>query len=152
MPKGIPNRPADRAPRAEQVTAERRRRQPGTLDQMQQMKLTVPDKFNEPGYAHRWINDKGNRMHDKTVQDDWDKVPGVEPIPVDTDEHGKPIFAHYCRKPLAFVEEDQAAHMTMLAEREKGLLGGAKSDPQDNRSADVSYVPAGNSLTRAYSP
>lgn len=141
-----------RAARSEVTTAERRRRKPGNLDGMQDMRLIVPESAKVEGFEHRWINDHGNRMHQKTVQDDWDKVPGVEPIPVDTDSSGKPIFAHLCRKPTELVEEDRKANLDMLKEREKGIMAGQKSDPQDDRKEGESYVPAGNTITRAYSP
>lgn len=141
-----------RTPRAEEVSTERRRRKPGSLDAMQDMRLVVPESAKTDGFEHRWINDQGNRMHQKTVQDDWDKVPGVAPVPVSTDDSGKPIYAHLCRKPTGLVEEDRNANLNLLAEREKGIMAGQKSDPQDDRKAGESYAPVVNSITRAYAP
>ncbi|MDO9334943.1 MAG: hypothetical protein Q7T61_00950 [Caulobacter sp.] len=146
MPRGVPNT------RSEEVATERRRRQPGTLDRMQQLKLVIPEDKIKPGHQTRWINDKGNRMHEKTVQDDWSKIEGVDPIPVDTDEFGKPVYAYACQKPTAFVDEDREAALRMIDDREKGLLGGKRTDPQDTRSDDVSYVVPGNTLKRGYTP
>jgi hypothetical protein len=146
MPRGTPNT------RADATATERRRRKEGSLDGNRDMKLSVPNGTNEADFEYRWINDLGNRMHQKTVQDDWDKVSGIDPVPAGTDEFGKPYFAHYCRKPKEFVEEDRKANLAGIAEREKGVIGGKKSDPQDSRSDDVSYAVAGNSLTKAYTP
>lgn len=142
------------ADRKTEVTQERRRRQPGTLDRLSQMKLAIPEKVRAENadQALRWINDTGNRMHFMTEQDDWSKIDGVPPVPVGTAEDGKPIYAHLCRKPKAFWEQDNAERVAATVEREKGLVRAAKTDPQDNRSADVSYVPAGNQITQGYAP
>lgn len=142
------------ADRKQEVAKERRRRQPGTLDRMSQMKLAIPDDVREAnkGHALRWVNDAGNRMHFMTEKDDWDKVSGVPPVPVGTGEDGKPIYAHLCRKPNEFWDEDQKAKIDATREREAGLLRAAKSDPNDDRADDVSYVPPGNSITTAYTP
>jgi hypothetical protein len=139
--------------KAEEAQA-RRRRQPGTLDRMQQLKLAVPDQVRKDNenYALRWINDSGNRMHFMTAQDDWDKVPEVQPVPVGTAEDGKPIYAHLCRKPKEFWDEDQKAKIDASRERERGLLRSARSDPADNRPEAVSYVPEGNSITSGFTP
>lgn len=140
--------------RKAEVAQERRRRQPGTLDRMAQMKLAIPDKVRAENtdYALRWVNDTGNRMHFMTDQDDWSKIDGVPPVPVGTAEDGKPIYAHLCRKPKAFWDQDQAERVAATVEHEKGLMRSAKSDPADTRSADVSYVPAGNQITQGYAP
>lgn len=142
------------APRKAEVAQERRRRQPGTLDRMAQMKLAIPDKVREENtaFALRWVNDTGNRMHFMTEQDDWTKIPGVPPVPVGTSEDGKPVYAHLCRKPKEFWEQDNAERVAATVEREKGLMRSAKSDPQDTRTAETSYVPAGNQITQGYSP
>lgn len=144
-----------RQTRQEEVASERRRRKAGSLDRMAEMKLAIPEKVqtDHPDATFRWINDTGNRMYFKTQQDDWDKVEGVEPIPVGTSQDGKPVYAHLCRKPKEFWNEDQSAAMEAIAEREKGLARNAKSDPQDNRSEDVSYAVPGNTITTSgYTP
>lgn len=143
-----------RQPRTQEVQQERRRRSAGTLDRMAQLKLAVPEQVQEDhkDYALRWINDTGNRMHHMTVQDDWDRVDGVEPVPVGTDKEGRPILARLCKKRREYWEEDQGQKMAGLREQEEGLMRGAKSDPNDDRSDDVSYVPAGNSITTGYTP
>jgi hypothetical protein len=142
-----------RATRAEETAQERRRRSPGTLDRMAQLKLAVPDSVREENkdYALRWINDEGNRMHFMTVQDDWDVIDGVQPVPVGTDAEGKPVLARLCRKPMKFWEEDQKAKTDALKEQEAGLMRGQR-DNTDELPSDVSYVPKGNSITSGYAP
>lgn len=142
------------AERKAEVAQERRRRQPGTLDRMAQMKLAIPDavKAANANFALRWINDAGNRMHFMTQEDDWSKIDGVPPVPVGTSEEGKPIYAHLCRKPQAFWEQDSRERVAATVERERGLVRAAKSDPQDTRSPETSYVPAGNQISQGYAP
>lgn len=136
-----------RPTRDTEVRQERRRRSSDTLDRHSSLKLAVPDHIRQqnPGYAFRWINDVGNRMHSLTVLDDWDKVEGVAPIPVDTDREGKPVYGHLCRKKQEFFAEDQRAKRQLITEREQGLLRGTKTDAEANPEA-VSYVPAGNRI------
>jgi hypothetical protein len=141
--------------RKQEVAQERSRREAGTLDRMAQMKLAIPDSIraeHEGRYQLRWINDSGNRMHFMTEKDDYEKVNGIQPVPVGTSEDGKPIYAHLCRKPLKFFEQHQAEAMRAIGEREKGLVQAARTDPQDNRTPETSYVPAGNSISSGYAP
>lgn len=143
------------ADRKEEVVQERSRREAGTLDRMAQMKLAIPEKIraeNEGRYVLRWVNDTGNRMHFMTEKDDYEKVDGVQPVPVGTAEDGKPIYAHLCRKPKRFWDQHQAERVQETVERERGLVRAAKTDPQDNRTAETSYVPEGNTITRGYAP
>lgn len=138
-----------RAPRAQEVSAERRRRSAGTLDRTQQLKLAVPENVREdnPGHTFRWINDRGNRMHAMTVLDDWDKVEGVEPIPVDTVE-GKPVFAHLCKKPQQFWEADQREKVEATRVTERALVQ-AKPESAD---PEAGYTPGQNHITTGYTP
>lgn len=121
------------APRKEEVAQERRRRQAGTLDRTQQLKLTVPQDVidKHPDQTFRWVNDSGNRMHALTVLDDWNKVPDVQPIPVDTDKDGKPILAHLCMKKRDFFEHDQREKLDAVKAREVALT----RKPEDPTSA-----------------
>ena len=72
--------------RQQQVAQERRRRSSGTLDASANAKLAIPDevkaRLQAEGLTPRWINDEGNRIHNLSVKDDYDKVDGVEPVPV----------------------------------------------------------------------
>lgn len=140
--------------RQEEVAQERRRRQPGTLDRMAQMKLVVPDVVREkyPNDEFRFINDSGNRIHDKTVNDDWSKVDEKDSprIPVGTDGFGKPIYAYLCRKPREFVQADAKAIVDATVEQERGIMRG-QQQPSES-PLEGAYVPAGNTISTAFTP
>jgi hypothetical protein len=140
-----------RAPRTEEVAQERRRRTDGTLDRTSSLKLAVPEnvRADNPGFTFRWGNDEGNRMYARTVQDDWDKVTGVDPIPVGTDPEGKPIYAHLLKKRQDFWEADQKAKADALAETERGLVRG---DNKETQAAETAYAVEGNRISTGYTP
>lgn len=141
-----------RPDRQAEVAQQRRRRQPGTLDRMDQLKLAIPDKAREsnPNSTFRWVNDTPGRMHNLTIKDDWDVVKDVEPIPVGQDQAGQPIYARLCAKPLEFWKEDQREKAKHIADQQKELIRrGDTKIPE----ADSTYVPEGNSIqTRAFEP
>jgi hypothetical protein len=140
---------APRTTRQEEVQAERRRRNPGTLDRMQQLKLAVPEQVKEanPGHTFRWVNDFGNRIHAMTVLDDWDKVEGVQPIPVDTRD-GKPVYAHLCKKRTDFYDADQREKVEATRVTERSLV---QSKPQ-SADPEAPYTPGTNSISTGYQP
>ncbi len=143
--------------RATEEKTQRRRRMDGTLDQSMDMKLAVPPQIEaEYGTSHRlrWFNDVGPRLYNATERDDWDKVSGVEPRPVGTDEHGKPIYAHLLMKPREFDAEDQARKDVMRREVENAALNGAPTDPQGRDRAEASklFATDGNRISSSYSP
>jgi hypothetical protein len=71
----------DRANRAAEVSAERRRR--NDLSGAPRLKLAIPDhirdKLAAEGRTPRWVNDTGSRIADLTIRDDYDPVEGVDP-------------------------------------------------------------------------
>jgi hypothetical protein len=143
--------------RATEETTQRRRRMDGTLDQSMDMKLAVPPKITaQYGQSHRlrWFNDVGPRIYNATERDDWDKVPDVDPRPVGTDEHGKPITAVLLMKPREFDAEDQARKETQRRELERQALEGAPVDPQGRDQAEVGnrFATPGNRISHSYSP
>lgn len=95
--------------RAAQEKAQRRRRGDEALAATRRLPIPpeVKAELEARGLHPRWVNDQGNRMHRFTVQDDYDPVEGVEPVPVGTAEDGKPILAHLLAKPKDFIREDQ---------------------------------------------
>ena len=123
-----------REDRATEERRERRRRDDATLDNMQNLKLAVPDHIRTtyPNDEFRWINDAGNRMYNLTVLDDWTKVDEVDAIPVDTTKDGKPINAHLCHKPSDWWRQDQAKKLKaaddLEAKNAPGLDPNAKPD------------------------
>lgn len=121
----------DRNERAEpraQVEAQRRRRR-GDEALSAAKRLPIPPeveaRLKAEGLVPRWVNDQGNRMHRMTVQDDYDRVEGVEPVPVGTDEAGKPILAHLLAKRRDFIEEDRAKADERRRETEASLFRSA---------------------------
>jgi hypothetical protein len=136
--------------RKDEVAQERRRRSDVTIDGGQRLKLAVPPeieaRLKAEGRTLRWINDEGNRMHNLTRLDDYDKVAGVPPVVVGTTKEGKPIKAHLCSKPTAFIEEDKAKMDEPRREIERALLRG--KNPTDPIAGDESfYADAANQIT-----
>jgi hypothetical protein len=105
--------------RAAQETQRRRRRGDEVLSASKRLPIPpeIEAKLKANGLSPRWVNDEGNRMHRFTVLDDYDKVDGVDPVPVGTAEDGKPILAHLLAKPTEFIREDQEK----AEERRKGV-------------------------------
>jgi hypothetical protein len=140
-----------RVDRLTEETAQRRRRSDTTIDGSQRLKLAIPQeveqRLKQEGREPRWINDEGNRMHNLTMLDDYDRVDGVEPRVVGTSKEGTPIKAHLCSKPKAFIEEDRANTERRRRETEDALLRG--KNPQDPIAADDSfYAVEGNTISR----
>lgn len=120
---------------------ERRTRNAGTIDRMQELKMAIPEKARQEYgdlYEFRWINDVGMRLHNKTEFDTWQKVPDVDPLTVGVDDDKHPIKAYLCIKPKEFVREDRAARDRGLVDIEKGLIAGAT---QESELQGTSYVP-----------
>ena len=143
--------------RSEEVAQERRRRQPGTLDRMQQMKLVIPEAVREkyPDDTFRFINDDGNRIYDMTVRDDWTKVDESlsAPVPVGTDKFNKPIMAYLCRKRKDYAQADRNEMLTRLRDEEKAIMKGQHKDSDALAEGD-SYIPEGakNTISTAFTP
>ncbi len=97
-------------PPRQQETAQRRRRR-GDEGLAAAKRLPIPPeiqaRLKREGRTPRWVNDQDNRLHRLTVQDDYDTVEGVEPVPVGTKPDGSPLLAHLLSKPTAFIREDQ---------------------------------------------
>lgn len=123
---------AKRQSRDEELRARRAARDPGTLDRNRNLKLAIPDSVRAANADQqlRWVNDHGNRMHDLTEVDFYTKVDGVAPVPVGTDEAGKPIFAHLCRKPMDMFREDQADKAAVIDGKEREILAVAEKGSQ----------------------
>lgn len=128
---------------------QQRRRRTGSMSAMDDLKLAIPDEVRAkyPDHTFRWLNDTGNRIHNKTVRDDWDKCEGIDPVPVGTDAQGKPILAYLCCKLLKFYEEDQRAALAVRKQQEQSLMRAIpKGDTAAPVEQETSYVPEGNSI------
>jgi hypothetical protein len=116
----------NRADRASQVASERRRRTDNTG--LPRLKLGIPEevraKLAAEGRTPRWVNDTGSRVADLTERDDYDPVEGVEPVKVDTDADGKPVYARLFSKRNDFIEEDRAKAEERRKEVEAGMVKG----------------------------
>lgn len=117
---------AERADRATEVAAERRRR--NDLTGSPELKLSIPeavrDRLAAEGRTPRWINDVGNRIANLTNRDDYDKVDGVKPVKVGTGDDGKPIMAHLFSKRNDFIAEDRKAIEERRRNTEAGMVRG----------------------------
>lgn len=130
-----------RTARHDEVRQERRRRSDTTIDGGQRLNLAIPPeveaRLKADGRTPRWINDEGNRMYNLTKRDDYDKVAGVPPVPVISARDGKPIKAHLCSKPTAFIEEDKAKMDAPRREMERALMRG--KNPNDPTAGSESF-------------
>jgi hypothetical protein len=140
-----------RADRATEEAAQRRRRDDTTLDGAQRLKLAVPEdvakRLQAEGREPRWVNDEGNRMHQLTKLDDYDRVDGVPARVVGTTKEGKPIKAYLCSKPKEFIEQDRRKADAPRVEFEKALERG--KNPDDPIAGDDSfYADPANKISR----
>ena len=141
----------ERADRATEERQQRRRRDDATLDGAQRLKLAIPEevaaRLKAEGRVPRWVNDEGNRLHNLTQLDDYDRVDGVDARVVGTTKEGTPIKAYLCSKPKAFIEEDRAKADAPRVEFEKALERG--KNPNDPIAGNDSfYADAANSISR----
>jgi hypothetical protein len=134
-----------RQTRQEEVRTERRRRNDASLDGRQALKLAIPKAVEEQltaqGRTPRWVNDVGSRMHDLTVNDDWDKVEGVEPRDVVIDRKtGTTTKAYLLSKRSDFIAEDRKVKDANRRHQEDGMLKGVipGATPAPNTYADKS--------------
>lgn len=140
-----------RADRTTEEAAQRRRRDDTTLDGAQRLKLSIPEEVTKrlkaEGRVPRWVNDEGNRLHQLTKLDDYDRVDGVDARVVGTTKDGQPIKAYLCSKRKDFIEQDRAKADAPRVEFEKALERG--KNPNDPITGDASfYADAANSISR----
>lgn len=136
-----PKRPG-RPKREETTQTERRRRKGGN-----QSKLAIPEsaKSKHPDMEFRWARDDGGRMERLTINDDWDKVPGVEPIHGGKGEAGSAQKMHLLMKPKAFMVEDRAEKEARLKANEQAQLSRPDAKTATDTGAEMYSVP-GNKL------
>lgn len=143
--------------RAEAETQRRRRR--GNEALAADAKLPIPPevkaKLDADGMVPRWVNDEGNRMHRMTVQDDYEVVQGVDPVPVGTGKDGTPIKARLLAKRQDFINEDRAdaekrrkgVEDTLFRRPDAADAAGAGSNP--NPAVSERYVTKNSGITRS---
>jgi hypothetical protein len=139
--------------RAAQVAAERRRRDDASLGP--KLKLAIPDEVRArlaaEGRTPRWVNDSGSRIADLTLRDDYDQVEGVEPVKVDVDDEGKPIFAHLLSKRTDFLSEDRSKLDQRRKQAEAGMLKGKSptGQPLEGQMGATTFVDPASKIGRA---
>lgn len=114
-----------RPSRREETAQGRRRRGEDTLAAAKRLPIPpeVEARLKAQGRVPRWVNDTSNRIHNLTVLDDYDKVDGVEPVPVVVNRKtGETVMAHLLSKPAEFIREDRAKADERLRETEEALF------------------------------
>lgn len=140
-----------RPARTEEVKTERRRRVDagGAVG----LKLHVPsDMKDEANFEYRWVNDKPGRLHQMTVQDDWDVVSTDRPDQLTAAAEGSVMkrsvdkatgdSAVLLRKPREFFEADRLEKQKPVDEIEKALRRGP-APSSEGISGPEAYVPGG---------
>lgn len=142
---------ADRADRAGEVAAERRRRD--DTSGSQRLKLDIPEEVRTrlaaEGRTPRWVNDTGNRIADLTTRDDYDKVEGVERRKVGTGEDGKPQYAVLLAKRDDFIAEDRAKSDQRRRDVEKARFNAGETQPIEGQMGAATYVDPASKIGRA---
>ncbi len=149
--------------RIEEVKTERRRRA-DTSNEFTH-RLSVNHALLDHGkYAYRFVNDTSGRLHELTVNDDWDVVkdPSVktdnnnEGAPVrklvGANQDGSPVYAFLCRKPLQYHKDDRKRKSQRTDELMAQIKRGAVKSPDGAAALDKSttYIPDGGiSITQA---
>jgi hypothetical protein len=149
--------------RAEEVRSERRRRADTTHEYSHRLSVNEA-LLDHTRFAYRFINDTGGRLHERTVNDDWDVVkdPSVKsdadgngaPVRklVGTNLDGSPVYAYLCQKPIEYHRADRAQKQRRTDETMKSIVQGKSKDP-DALSIEqpTAYIPSdgGTSVTYA---
>lgn len=145
---------------ARQAETKARRRRRDDSGETLNRKLYIPERFKDPNYEYRWINDTAaGRIQDKTVFDDWDVVTADMMGPeyrvaaqskdnsdntavrrVVGSENGQPLYAYFCRKPKEFYNEDQAKKVASIRATEEAMRRGPLPSDQGLGEGEA-YVP-----------
>ena len=137
------------ANRGEQISGERRRRNTLGLGGHRQRLAVNEAALDHENFVYRFVNDDGNRLHQLTVQDDYEVVQdrdnlirtdgagtGAEvAVPVGETSKG-PLRAVLVRKPRKYYDEDAKAKAARIDEVEVAIKRGAAGGPTEN-----AYVP-----------
>jgi hypothetical protein len=139
-----------RPPRTEEVQARRRRR--SDSGPSAGLKLHVTEDMKDPNFEYRWVNDKPGRIHQLTVQDDWDVVSTDRPDQLTAAADGSVMRrsvdksngdnAVLLRKPKDYFEADRREKQRPVDEIEKALRSGP-APSAEGISGSEAYVPNG---------
>lgn len=139
--------------RAEEIKTERRRRNTDALGGKRR-RLGLTAELDRKNFEYRWANDDGTRIHDLTVNDDWEIVQerktlkadgtgvGTETaVPVGMGEHGRPVRAVLLRKRKDWYDDDMKQAQRRIDEQEAAIKAGNR--PDGGSADDKTYVPKG---------
>ncbi len=145
--------------RIDTVRAERRRRDDNSFYQTKNLAIPaeVAARLEAEGRTPRWVNDVADRIRQLTVLDDYDKVDGVDPVPVVIDRKtGETVMAHLLSKPKDFIVEDRRKAESRRREIEGAMVNGkiptapgAEPTPVQGAHGAGIYAPSSNSIGRA---
>jgi len=139
--------------RPAKVQAERRRRNSDSLGGRRRRLMVDETKLDRENYVYRFANDdERGRIHQLTVQDDWEVVTDREAaikqdtagdgstvsILAGTQGNGAALKTVLLRKPKAYADEDYAARQRRIDETEAGLRRGQTPGSSDDGQM---YVP-----------
>lgn len=139
-----------RPPRSQEVQTQRRRR--ADSGATAGLKLHVPENMKDPNFEYRWVNDRPGRVHQLTVQDDWDVVSTDRPDQLTAAAEGSVMKrsvdksngdnAVLLRKPKDYFEADRKEKQRPVDEIEKALRSGP-APSSEGISGSEAYVPNG---------
>lgn len=125
----------------EMIRANRRRR---TDNLGAPTKLGVTGKLDGENFDYRWIKDDGIRLHQKTVQDDWEIVTqddgGVKEdaapalgtgvaVRSGVNKDGAALNLYLCRKPKVLADDDRKAKEEQRQRLEEQIVNGTNPVP-----------------------
>lgn len=138
--------------RAETIQAERRRRNTDGLGGKRR-KLAISGSLDHEQFAYRWANDEGTRIHDLTVNDDWEVVTdrsgttktdgagtGAEvAVQAGMGQQGTPVRAVLLRKKREWYTDDKRQEQSRIDDTEASLRAGQVP----GAGGDQTYTPRG---------
>jgi len=133
-----PGRPS----RDETTKTERRRRTGGTS-----VKLAIPASVIKahPDMEFRWGRDDEGRIQQLTQNDDWDKVPDLDPIHGGIGRAGQAMKQYLLMKPKRFMAEDRAKKLARIDDTVNAQLSRPDAAQAVEQGAEVYSVP-GNKI------
>lgn len=129
--------------RSDQITTQRRRRNTDALGGKRRRLAVEESTLDRENFVYRFANDENGRLHQLTVNDDWDVVSdrdgeakadsvgiGAEVAAyAGTRENGAPLRSVLLRKRKDLHEEDEAAKQRRVDDTEAGLRQAAPQEP-----------------------
>ena len=130
-------------PKREEVTqTERRRRSGGTTSKMD---IPLEVRNAHPDMDFRWGRDDEGRIQQLTQNDDWDKVPGVQPMHAGVTAAGQPMQQYMLMKPKRFMAQDQAEKLARIDRTVNAQLARPDAVKAAEQGAEIYSVP-GNKI------